>query len=248
MIRRSTGRGEVCDLLPAYVLGQLSRRQAETVRRHMASCDRCLSEVLLLDEGVGYVRAGLDDAWEWLSRTVAERRLELDQLLDTMAAADDGPGHPVSVMLASPSEPALATMRDLLAGDRRFSATAEVRSSDDLVPLVSAHLPDLVVVHLQTPDARWLDALARIADWSPKTAVVMVANLDAGRAARLIVTSCLADDWAAGQRAGVSAGRRPTRVGRSVAAPSSPGPPARPPRSIIREAMRQMGIAVDHAQ
>jgi hypothetical protein len=126
----------------------------------------------------------------------------------------------------------------------------EAASPQEVVALAAGDLPDLVVVHLVQLDPQSLTRLGELQHWSPRTALVLVYGIDVSRAADLVVTSRLGDDWpfaefssagargSSGARAGGGvSGRPPAAQARQAGAGILP-----PRRSIIHEAMRQIGV------
>ena len=154
-------------------------------------------------------------------------------------------------MIVSGSEEAKRQLCHKVGGDRRFSVVGEAATPDAAVALAAGDLPDLVLVHLVQLEPRALAQLAGLGGWSPRTALVLVSGIDVSRAGDLLVTSTVAEDWPFAQLAPTVAppggnGDHPRRATAELPAPARAVPPPR--RSIIHEAMRQIGVPMRRKQ
>ena len=210
-------------------------------------CDTCST----LEDTVHYLAGRIDETWTGISGTITARRSELEDLLDRLAgigAADGAEAHhrrPIRTLVVSPSGPARAALTGRMADDPRFVVAGEAATPADVVPLAASGLPDLVLVHLPELAREPLEELVDLGEWTLGSVVVMVSGLDVARMADLVVTSGVPDNWPQ---------RQPSRSGGGRArgpGDGAPGDGARgggghsridPPRSIIQEAMRQIGV------
>lgn len=216
-----------------------------------ASCGACPVRCAVLEDTAGYLGDRVSETWTAISAAISARRSALHEALDQLAAAaaeagaEGDRGRPIRTLVVSTSEPAAPALAARIAADARFALVGQASAPAEVVALAATGLPDLVLVHLPDMSRRAIEQLAELRQWSPGSVVVVVSGLDVRGVADLVTTSGVPDSWprrepsrtGGGNEPGAGAG--PPRAGRR-----RPGGQARidPPKSIIQEAMRQIGV------
>jgi hypothetical protein len=246
MIRRRGARSGP-ELLGSCGAGVGTQGHQDPLDDQASPCQACRVPCPVLEDTARYLADGVSRTWAGISAAIASRRHELDEVLDRLAGVGGSPvdpARPIRTLVMSPHEPERAALGRRMAADPRFDLVGEASSPGEVVPVTAAALPDLVLVHLPELAAQPLAELADVGRWSPSTVVVVVSGLDAARVADLLVTSGVPDDWP--RREPSRSGARAPGRGR----PGGPGPTGGHAgadgsdrrRSIIQEAMRQIGV------
>ena len=247
MIRRKRPKTDLQLLRPCVLGGAAASQESPAGDDRPCACPVSCS---LLEDTVRDLAARVNETWTGISGAITARRNELDDVLDRLASvgASDGTDanrRPIRTLVVSPSEAARGALARRMADDPRFALAGEAAAPADVVPLAAAGLPDLVLVHLPELARESLEDLADLGEWAPGSVVVVVSGLDVARVADLVVTSGVPDDWPRRQpsRSGGRRGRGGPGDARDRRASGGAGPGrVDPPRSIIQEAMRQIGV------
>ena len=239
---------EIQGLLAAYCLGALTSGDATAVERHVLSCEACRHELASYQAVTAGLTGALDRTWARVAGTLAGRREDLDCFLAEVLAAGgerEGSAAPVQVLVAADTEAARLVLVSRLRGDDRFAVVGEAATPGQLLSEGVAGLPDVIVVKLASTDARWLEAIAELTAWSPRTRLVAVSGVNARHVADMVTSQPVVQSLASGRPPTASVA---AVTDRSAARPSwTPAPsPAvdTAPRSIIHEVMRQVGIPI----
>ena len=240
MIHRK-GRTTDRQLLRPCVLGGTTD---ETLR-----CESCAVPCSALEQTVHDLADRVNGTWTAISAAITARRSELDDVLDRLAGigcSDGAEAHrsrPIRTLIVSPSGPSRAALAGRMADDPRFALAGEASTPAEVVPLAAAVLPDLVLVHLPELARRSLEDLADLGQWAPGSVIVVVSGLDVAWLGDVLVASAVPDNWPRREPSHSGGGSAPGPVGRNRGGGHG-GSPGRvnPPRSIIQEAMRQIGV------
>jgi hypothetical protein len=205
----------------------------------------------VLEDTARHLTDQVSRTWAGIRAVISARRSALDDALDQLTAAGVGApaegdrGRPLRTLVVSPSQQAGAAIAARIAADPRFALAGEAATLSDVVALAATDLPDLVLVHLPDLSPRALEELAELGRWSPGSVVVVVSGLEVAGVADLLTTSAVPQTWPR---------REPSRTGGVGAPGMGAGPPGAgrrrrggpsaidPPKSIIQEAMRQIGV------
>jgi hypothetical protein len=239
---------EIQGLLAAYCLGALTIAETVAVEKHVLDCDACRDDLAGYQAATTAVEGALDRTWARVAGTLAGRREDLDCFLAEVLAAGsprEGGTAPVQVLVAADTEAARLVLLSRLRGDHRFAVVGEAATPAQLLSGGVAGLPDVLVVKLASTDATWLEAIAELTAWSPRTRLVAVSGLNARHLADLVTSQPVVESLASSRPptaavAAVTDRSAPRRSG------TAPPPPAidTAPRSIIHEVMRQVGIPI----
>ena len=213
-------------------------------------CESCALPCSALEETAHDLADRVNETWTAISAAITARRSELDDVLDRLAGmgggdgADAHQGRPIRTLIVSPSGPSRAALAGRMADDPRFALAGEASTPAEVVPLAATVLPDLVLVHLPELAPRSLEDLADLGQWSPGSVVVMVSGLDVAWLGDVLVASKIPDSWPRREPSHSGGGSAPGPGRRSRGGGGHGGSPGRvdPPRSIIQEAMRQIGV------
>ena len=213
-------------------------------------CESCTVPCSALEETVHYLTDRVNETWTAISAAITARRSELDDVLDRLAGMGGGDGadahraRPIRTLIVSPSGPSRAALAGRITGDPRFALAGEASTPAEIVPLAATVLPDLVLVHLPELARRSLEDLADLGQWTPGSVVVVVSGPDVAWLGDVLVASEAPDSWPRREPSHSGRGSAPGPGGRSRGGGGHAGSPGRadPPRSIIQEAMRQMGV------
>lgn len=213
-----------------------------------SSCETCPVPCSVLEETARYLSDRVSETWAGISAAITQRRSDLDEVLDRLvgmgadgSAKADG-GQPICTLVVSASEPARAALAGRMKEDPRFTVAGEASSPAAAVPLAATSLPDLVLVHLPDLGRRSLAELSELAEWSVNSVVVVVSGLDVVQVGDLMLRSGVADGWPRRKASRTGTGRRPGGGGSGRAPGGEVAGRLDPPRSIIQEAMRQIGV------
>jgi CheY-like chemotaxis protein len=247
-VDRKRRHREIQGLLAAYCLGALTIAEAVAVEEHVLDCDACRDDLT----GYQSVTSGLDGAidrtWARVSGTLAGRREDLDCFLAEVVAAGsqrEVATAPVQVLVAADTEAARQVLVSRLHGDDRFAVLGQAASPAQLLSEGVAGLPDVVVVKLASTDATWLEAIAELTAWSPRTRLVAVSGLNARHVADLVTSQPVVQSLASGRPPTATVAAVTNRSAARQSPVALPGPAKdEAPRSIIHEVMRQVGIPI----
>lgn len=228
------GHDAVRDRLAAYALGAVGAAEKAEIARHLRSCAECTVDHDRYRAVAAALAPRRDPVWDRVAETVAARRRDLDGFLRQLVPAGGGEANTaaprVRVVVASDASTAQLTRR--MDEDSRFAVVGRSQDVDQALSLAAERRPDLLVLALSRPDRGWLDTVAKVAERSPGTKVVLASGIEADSVAAMVVATSEA-----------------------VAPPPPPTPSSHQAtgrrcarRSIIDEAMWQIGITPRRAR